>query len=137
MTQENPANTPAAANGVDEIEQVREILFGIIMRDYEERFAQLEQIMEKRLHMLEDDFVIRANGLEQRIKNYTDRMTKQLSQEKEELQKWQSELNNTLKRLNQHLNSSKIDRQQLASLLTALAAQIEQAPESENTDNER
>jgi hypothetical protein len=137
MVQKNPAAKRNSGDDPNEIDEIREILFGVVMRSYEERFARLEQKIEDRLHMLEDDFIIRANGLEQRIKNHTEHMTKQLAQEKNGLEQWRDEINATLEQFSERLNTAKIDRQQLATLLAALATHIEQAPDAEASGSDR
>jgi hypothetical protein len=85
--------------------------------------------------MLEDDFILRANGLTQRIKTHSENMETQLTQEKDDLRQWRDELNaqldETLAQFSERLNSSKLDRQQLAALLATLATRIEREPGSD------
>lgn len=134
MVQNSPAVKRNSTNDASELDEIRDILFGIIMRRYEERFARLEQKIEDRLHMLEDDFIIRANGLEQRIKTHSEHMAGQLRQEKEELQQWRDDLDATLEQFHEHLNDAKLDRQQLASMLTALATRIQREADDHPSD---
>jgi phage host-nuclease inhibitor protein Gam len=132
MVQRRSANNNKwnPAESAYEIEQIRDILLGSIMHDYEARLTRLEQTIETRLSEFQEAFAIQASGLERRIKSHTDHMTQSLEQEKEALDNWRQELDATLQQLGERLVSASVDRRQLAALLTTLAAQIEQRPAS-------
>jgi DNA anti-recombination protein RmuC len=72
-----PANGEAGGN----IDQIRDIIFGAQMRDYEQRFARLEERLLKASADLRDDVAKRLQTLEQYIKKETEALGTDLKAE--------------------------------------------------------
>lgn len=70
------------ANGADRnVDQIRDILFGGQMRDYERRFQDFHQKLEADLQRLQETQAQRISQLEQRFDEQLDKLGKQLRQE--------------------------------------------------------
>jgi DNA anti-recombination protein RmuC len=83
-TQEPKASQDAAADalaGGASIDKVRDILFGVQMRDYDKRFARLEERLLKETSDLKDDVKKRLAALEQYVKQEVDALGERLSTE--------------------------------------------------------
>ena len=83
-TQEPKASQDAAADalaGGASIDKVRDILFGVQMRDYDKRFARLEERLLKETSDLKDDVKKRLAALEQFVKQEVDALGERLSTE--------------------------------------------------------
>ena len=83
-TQEQKAGQDAAADalaGGASIDKVRDILFGVQMRDYDKRFARLEERLLKETSDLKDDVKKRLAALEQYVKQEVDALGERLSTE--------------------------------------------------------
>ena len=63
------------------VDQIRDILFGGQMRDYERRFLDLSQRLESESQSLHSDLDKRIGQLEKRLDDQFDKLTKQLRQE--------------------------------------------------------
>ncbi len=63
------------------VDQIRDILFGGQMRDYERRFLDLSQRLESESQRLHSDLDKRLGQLEKRVDDQFDKLTKQLRQE--------------------------------------------------------
>lgn len=78
-------NTPEAAadplTGGASIDKVRDILFGVQMRDYDKRFARLEERLVKETSELKDDVKKRLAALEQFMRQEFDALGARLSTE--------------------------------------------------------
>ena len=73
---------PANGDGGDRnVDQIRDILFGGQMRDYERRFQELIQRLEQETTRLRDDFERRSGAIERRLDEQVERLSKQLRQE--------------------------------------------------------
>ena len=66
------------------LDKVRDILFGVQMRDYERRFARLEERLLKDTSDLKDEVKKRVDALEQYIRNETGSLADRLKTEREE-----------------------------------------------------
>jgi DNA anti-recombination protein RmuC len=85
-TQEPKASQDAAADalaGGASIDKVRDILFGVQMRDYDKRFARLEERLLKETSDLKEDVKKRLAALEQYVKQEVDALGDRLSAEHE------------------------------------------------------
>ncbi len=83
-TQEPKSSQDAAADalaGGASIDKVRDILFGVQMRDYDKRFARLEERLLKETSDLKDDVKKRLASLEQYVKQEVDALGDRLSSE--------------------------------------------------------
>jgi len=63
------------------IDKIREILFGVQMRDYEKRFARLEERLLKEARDLRDETGKRFDALENFVKNEFEALTERLQSE--------------------------------------------------------
>lgn len=76
---------PAADGGADRnVDQIRDILFGGQMRDYERRFQELNQRLEADLARMRDTQDKRLAQIDKRIDDQLDKLGKQLRQEIED-----------------------------------------------------
>ncbi len=73
----NPPDAPVDRN----VDQIRDILFGGQMRDYERRFLELGQKLEGDSSRLRGDMEQRVSSLEKRLDEQFDKLTKLLRQE--------------------------------------------------------
>lgn len=73
-----PMNDASPDRNVD---QIRDILFGGQMRDYERRFLELSQRLESESQRLHNDLDQRLGQLEKRVDDHFDKLGKQLRQE--------------------------------------------------------
>lgn len=78
MSELNPAPAPDADRNVD---QIRDILFGGQMRDYERRFGELAQRLEQESARLREDLDRRLGALDSRLDEQVERLARQLKQE--------------------------------------------------------
>jgi gas vesicle protein len=82
-------STPAEAKASDDlaggnIDKVRDILFGGQMRDYERRFARLEERLIQETSELKDDVRKRMAALEQFVRQETESLSERIRAEQEE-----------------------------------------------------
>jgi hypothetical protein len=63
------------------VDQIRDILFGGQMRDYERRFQEMIQKLDLEAQRLRDDFERRSGAIEKRLDEQVDKLLKQLRQE--------------------------------------------------------
>jgi hypothetical protein len=63
------------------VDQIRDILFGGQMRDYERRFQEMIQKLDLETQRLRDDFERRSGSIEKRLDEQVDKLFKQLRQE--------------------------------------------------------
>jgi DNA anti-recombination protein RmuC len=86
MNATHDQNSPDAASadplaGGASIDKVRDILFGVQMRDYDKRFARLEERLVKETSDLKDEVRKRLASLEQYVKQEMDALGDRLSAE--------------------------------------------------------
>jgi chromosome segregation ATPase len=72
------------AGGGASLDKVRDILFGVQMRDYERRFARLEERLLKDTSDLKDEVKKRVDALEQYIRSETGSLGDRLKSERDE-----------------------------------------------------
>ncbi len=63
------------------VDQIRDILFGGQMRDYERRFQEMIQKLDLETQRLRDDFERRSGAIEKRLDEQLEKLFKQLRQE--------------------------------------------------------
>ena len=80
----NQSDGSAALSEASNIDKIRDILFGVQMRDYERRFARLEERLLKDTSDLKDEVKKRVDALEQYIRNETGSLADRLKTEREE-----------------------------------------------------
>jgi DNA repair exonuclease SbcCD ATPase subunit len=66
------------------VDKIRDILFGSQMRDYEKRFARLEENLNKQLDTLRDDFSKRIETLSGFVQKEVDSLSQRIKAEKSE-----------------------------------------------------
>ncbi|HEX8775409.1 MAG TPA: hypothetical protein VF735_17700 [Pyrinomonadaceae bacterium] len=76
-----PATGEADLAGTGNIDKIRDILFGVQMRDYEKRFTRLEERLIKESNNLRDDTKKRFDALELYLKNELESLTERLTAE--------------------------------------------------------
>ena len=76
--------SPLADQGPGNVDKIRDILFGSQMRDYEQRFARLEESLRKESADLRDSTRKRIDTLESFIKKELESLEMRLKSEKEE-----------------------------------------------------
>jgi exonuclease VII large subunit len=77
----NPPDSGVALSEAGNIDKIRDILFGVQMRDYEKRFARLEERLLKESQDLRDETRKRFDALENFVKNEFEAMTMRLQSE--------------------------------------------------------
>ncbi len=83
--------------GAGNIEKIRDILFGSQMRDYEKRFARLEDRMQKEVNGLKDDLRKHFETLESFIKRELELVNERLQKEQNDRYAAAKELSQELK----------------------------------------
>ena len=78
---QNQADATPALNEANNIDKIRDILFGVQMRDYEKRFSRLEERLLKESHDLRDETRKRFDALETFVRNEFEAMTGRLQSE--------------------------------------------------------
>jgi 1,6-anhydro-N-acetylmuramate kinase len=133
--------TPDQSSGAS-LDKVRDILFGVQMREYDRRLARLEERLVKETADLKDDVRKRIEALD----SYVKRESESLADRDEQLAKTQRDLRQQildqhqqltddiqqrigdvlaiLNREAQELRTEKADRATLASLLTEMALRL-------------
>lgn len=148
-----PQSDVGEAMGAGNVEKIRDILFGAQMRDYEKRFAHLEERMHKELNDLRDDSKKRFGSVEKYIKseieslndttkslekkigkvdeklskNSRDLRQQILDQSKslsDDILKKHGETSAALDRVAQELGNDKADRAALSELFTEMAMRL-------------
>ena len=102
------ANGAAALTETSNIDKIREILFGVQMRDYEKRFSRLEERLLKESSDLRDDTRKRFDALEAFVRAEFEALSERLAAEQrnrdESVQNLSRELQETGKRLDGKLS---------------------------------
>jgi len=79
------------------VDKIRDILFGSQMRDYEKRFARLEETLNKALDTLRDDMTRRVETLSGFVQKEVDSLSQRIKSEKTERSETAKELAQELK----------------------------------------
>lgn len=126
MSDQNGAGTQMAS--IEGIDQVREIIFGAQMRQYEQRFARLEATMHERLHHLEAAMKAQLESQEQRRSaahsELHSHFSAQITYLLDQMRQNHSELANAIDARLRELGTAKTDRSSLSALLHEVAARL-------------
>lgn len=126
------------------VEQIRDIIFGAQMRDYEHRFEELGRRLQDSIDALRREMDERFNLADHRLGEERGQREKDVHDLRRALeeteQRLRSELQSTRQELSAHLGSTaddlshrKADRELLANLFRQAAAQIENGRPSDDT----
>jgi hypothetical protein len=113
----------------DNLEKVRDILFGAQMRDYDRRSVHLEEGLRKESADLREETRLRFDSLENYIKQEIAALTESVKAEMDDIRRKHEDLSSILSRETQRLSSDKLDRAALANLFTELANQLIKDPQ--------
>lgn len=91
QTTEAQARTPDVDGGAN-LEKVRDLLFGVQMRDYDKKFARLEERLSKDTGDLREDVKKRLASIEQLIRKEIEALSDRLKAEQEERSKSMKDL---------------------------------------------
>jgi hypothetical protein len=101
---DNPSNQPQVLRGgAGNVDKIRDILFGSQMRDYESRFARLEETLIKETLEIRETSKRRFDQLESYIRNEFETVQSRLKAERDERSDAASQLSRELKDLNDTL----------------------------------
>ena len=132
---DTPSAQPMDSAGSASLDKVRDILFGVQVRDIERRFARLEERLVKETHDLKDGVARRVDALEQR----TATLDEQMSTTQREFRQHQVDIHQrltddirqkvdnvllTLARELQELRTEKADRALIAAIFTEIAQRL-------------
>lgn len=144
----------AGAAGMGSVDQIRDIIFGGQMRDYDKRFASLEERLGREVAALRDDTNRRFDALQAFMRQELDNLGQRLSHEQEtraqtmqtqghelrqqlaeqgqqltsEIVRRFDDLSASLDRQASSLRHEKTDRATLATLLTEVAQRLAADP---------
>lgn len=119
-------------NEAENIDKIRDILFGNNMHEYEKRFDALESRLQENLNELRNEFQSRMSSLENFVQEEFKSLSDQLKSEKEERGKAIKKLLAELESLDDQINTNKENtansirelRQQLLELSNSLNDQL-------------
>ncbi len=141
-------NSTAAAGelaGVGNVDQIRDIIFGSQMRDYESRFQRLEERLLNELTTMRNETGNRVDSLESYMRSELDALNNRLGKERDEREADDKELSEDLKKLSKellrklsHLDDSVASqnrdlREQLLTQSKSLSADINSTREQLNS----
>jgi hypothetical protein len=133
---------PAAAP-LGSVDQIRDIIFGAQMRDYEERFSALEARLIEEARLLREDVQNRFHALEQNLESErgergaaTDRLVAELQatarsiearadKDRDEIQNQIADTRDAIMKRLDELQEAKTDRIALSELLRDMADELE------------
>lgn len=98
--------TDAEANGGANVDQIREIIFGGQMRDYEKRFVRLEESLLKEVDTIRNQTSSRLEALETFVKAEFDAASESLNNEKSLRETSDKRLNKELDEVSQQLSET-------------------------------
>ncbi len=109
-----PADTPhspgapaqAAESGAENVDKIRDILFGSNMREYEQRFAAMEERLSAEIKNLRSDSERRLDKLEEFLTNRVNQMQQSLQDEKRERGTADQDLGNQLRGAKQEVDQA-------------------------------
>ena len=114
---------PPAESGDRNVDQIRDILFGGQMRDYERRFVEITQRLEQDGTRLRTDLEKRLDALEQRFDEQVEKLGKLLRQEIGDRGKAQDDLESRL------LQAARSSRNEINAALEHAQQEAAQADE--------
>ncbi len=93
----------------ENVDKIRDILFGAQMRDYEKRFSALEERILKELSALRSDSDARMDELEGYIRSEVDAVSDALSAERKERESGEKDINKDIHSLEKELEQKSGD----------------------------
>ena len=118
MSDQKPEHT-------QEVNQIREIIFGTQMRDYEGRFQEVQREIDRLRDQFEQEINrLREETSEQMVSQEADQ-GKRLEALRRQMRAADSELRRDLQEIAQRLTSEKVDRLALADMFSILAALLQ------------
>lgn len=128
----------SGAAGINNVERIRDILFGGQMRDYEKRFNRLEEKMSKEVTRLRADMDKRMSSLEDFMRREFETLSEKLQAEKKERSESNLILETTFKAADASLKDhlSEVEEYSTKELRRLQHQQREDAKNSENSVNE-
>jgi predicted RNase H-like nuclease (RuvC/YqgF family) len=115
MTKEQP-DTEVARDPAQEVERIRDIIFGSQMRDYEGRFQTLQRDLDR----LQGEI----DRLSERLAEQESTHNKQLGDLRQEMRQADDELRDEVRETTQCLTTDKVDRTVLGDLFIELGRQV-------------
>jgi predicted nucleic acid-binding Zn-ribbon protein len=106
----------AARGPAQEVERIRDIIFGAQMRDYESRFQTLQRDLDR----LQGDI----DRLNERLAEQEDSHNKQLGDLRQEMRQAGDDMRDELRQTAQRLTTHKVDRATLGDLFIELGKQV-------------
>jgi len=113
---EKDSNTMSQASTPQEVDRIREIIFGTHMRDYESRFEAVKRDLDRLQQELEH--------LNAQLAEQDSDQTKKLQTVREELRTSDDGIRDELRATAQRLTSEKVDRENLGDLFIELGRQL-------------
>lgn len=110
------AENPKSATSPQDLERVREILFGGVIRDHDTRFATLQRDLERLQKALD-----RTN---EELANQDSAQSRKLQETRQEFQTENDEIRAELRSSVERLSSAKVDKEQLGNLFIEMGNQI-------------
>ncbi len=99
VTDNKPQTLMPEITGANSLDKVRDILFGSQARDYEKRFARLEERLTKEANELKNDVKRRFDMLESYIKRELETLGERLRSEQNERHDNDTQLSNEIKQM--------------------------------------
>ncbi len=100
---ENSTSAGDELAGVGNVDQIRDIIFGSQMRDYESRFQRLEERLLSELTTMKNDTGTRVDALESYMRSEMDALNNRLGKERDEREADDKELTEDIKKLSKEL----------------------------------
>jgi hypothetical protein len=116
-----PAASAPESSGAGNVEQIRDILFGVQMRDYERRFSNLEARLTQEAAMLRDDIRARFDALELAMRQQFNALSESLGVERDNRTGAVNKVSDDLR----VLRDDAADRRALAAMFTDIARRLE------------
>jgi hypothetical protein len=116
-----PAAAPPESSGAGNVEQIRDILFGAQMRDYEHRFSNLEARLTQEAAMLRDDIRARFDALELAMRQQFNALSESLGVERDNRTGAVNKVTDEVR----VLRDDAADRRALAAMFTEMARRLE------------
>ncbi len=108
-----PQGQGSVLTGAGNIEKIRDILFGSQMREYEKRFARLEDRMQKEVNGLKDDLKKNFETLESFIKREIELLNERLQKEQNDRYAAVKEMSQELKETSSGLGRRIVETEEL------------------------
>ena len=116
-----PEPTAPESSGAGNVEQIRDILFGVQMRDYERRFSDLEARLTQEAATLRDDIRARFDALELAMRQQFNALSESLGNERDNRTGAVNKVSDDVR----VLRDDAADRRALAAMFTEIARRLE------------